>query len=169
MRRNSAFVPEIDRIARALCNGDENPLMFEQAVIIAENQVILRCVRAERIAVIERLRDGSVTPLRHDTSIRRAEARFRLAKLEYERRVQAKSGVSDPKAVGKSKSKPLNAAAKPAREPQARDEFGAMWCATPDLIRLERYERRAWSRRKRATNRFIEIKLKKGRDQSFVE
>jgi hypothetical protein len=159
MRCNPVFFPEINRIACALCNGDQNPLAFEQAVIIAENQIILRCVWAERIAVIERLRDQSITPLRSETSIRRAEARFRQAKLEYERRIQARSGTSDPKATGKSEPKPQ--AAKPVREPQARDEFSAMWCATPDLIRLERYERRAWSRRKRAINRFIEIKQKK--------
>jgi hypothetical protein len=157
-RRNPALFPEIDRIAHAICNGDQNPFLFEQAVIIAENQVILRCVRAERIAVIERLRDRSLTPLQRDTSIVRAEARFRLAKLEYERRVQAKSGNSNPKATGKSEPKSQNAATKPPRQLQARDEFGAMLCATPDLIRLDRYERRAWSRRKRAINKFIEIK-----------
>jgi hypothetical protein len=38
-----------------------------------------------------------------------------------------------------------------------RDEFDAMRLALPDLRRLERYERRAWSRRKRAIRDFIEI------------
>ena len=41
---------------------------------------------------------------------------------------------------------------------QQRDEFDAMRLALPDLDRLERYERRAWSRQKRTIQRFIEIK-----------
>ena len=41
---------------------------------------------------------------------------------------------------------------------EERDEFDAMCEARPDLDRLARYERRAWSRRKRAIRNFIEIK-----------
>jgi hypothetical protein len=40
-----------------------------------------------------------------------------------------------------------------------RDECDALWAALPDLLRLARYEQRAWSRRKRATDRFLEIIL----------
>jgi hypothetical protein len=43
---------------------------------------------------------------------------------------------------------------KPALE---RDEFDAMRSAMPDLDRLERYRRRAWSREMRAIRRFLEI------------
>ena len=45
---------------------------------------------------------------------------------------------------------------------ELRDEFEAMCHAMPDLNRLVRYERRAWSRRKRAIHSFIEIKSKGG-------
>ena len=38
-----------------------------------------------------------------------------------------------------------------------RDEFEAMRAATPDLDRLERYRRRAWSRVRRGIRRFVEI------------
>jgi len=41
---------------------------------------------------------------------------------------------------------------------QERDEFDAMREAMPDLERLGRYERRAWSRQKRAMREFIAIK-----------
>jgi hypothetical protein len=41
---------------------------------------------------------------------------------------------------------------------KSRDEFDAMRRAMPDLDRLARYERRAWSRWKRAIRDFIEIK-----------
>jgi hypothetical protein len=44
-------------------------------------------------------------------------------------------------------------------EGQERDEHQALEETAPDLIRLERYERRAWSRQKRAIRAFMKIKL----------
>jgi hypothetical protein len=40
-----------------------------------------------------------------------------------------------------------------------RDEYEALEEAAPDLIRLDRYERRAWSRQKRAIRDFMNITL----------
>jgi hypothetical protein len=169
-QRNPALFPEIERMAKALCGDDKNPFLFEQALTIAENQLVLRCVRAERIAMIERLRDETATPLRRDKSLAQASMRFRQAKLAYERLVQAKAaensaGNSTSKAGGTEDSthKQQDTETKPACEPKLitlRDEFDAMLCAMPDLDRLERYERRAWSRRKRAIRSFIEIKAR---------
>jgi len=42
---------------------------------------------------------------------------------------------------------------------QERNDHGALEEATPDLVRLERYERRAWSRHKRAIREFGLIKF----------
>src|SRR5262245_13284020 len=50
-------------MANAICAGDANPLLLEQALVIAEGEMVLRCVRAQRIAVIERLRDSKAMPL----------------------------------------------------------------------------------------------------------
>ena len=47
---------DIALMADAICAGDTNPLLFEQALLIAESEMVLRCVRAQRIAVVERLR-----------------------------------------------------------------------------------------------------------------
>ena len=44
-------------------------------------------------------------------------------------------------------------------EQQQRDEHEAMQEAIPDLVRLERYERRAWSRQQRAIRKFLGIKF----------
>jgi hypothetical protein len=44
---------------------------------------------------------------------------------------------------------------------RSRDEFEALRLAMPDLDRLARYERRAWSRQKRALREFIEIKSRR--------
>jgi hypothetical protein len=41
--------------------------------------------------------------------------------------------------------------------PQEREEFDAMRAAMADFERLERYRRRAWSRQRRAFQRFMEI------------
>jgi hypothetical protein len=48
------YSPLIERIARAICAGEEDPRLFEQALAIAENEVVLLRVRAQRVAAIER-------------------------------------------------------------------------------------------------------------------
>ena len=45
-----------------------------------------------------------------------------------------------------------------------RDEFAALEEAAPDLIRLDRYERRAWSRQKRVIRDFMNMKLMRAID-----
>ena len=42
---------------------------------------------------------------------------------------------------------------------QQRTEYEALEEAVPDLVRLERYERRAWSRHKRAIREFLNLKF----------
>jgi len=169
-RDNPALFPDIERIAKATCGGDTSPLLFEQALLIAESEIVLRCVRAERVGLIERLRDTTAEPLANgDNRLALARARFNKAKLQYQQLVKAKadsgvassseantkSGVANSEKEGQGKEK--------NEEREAlRDEFEAMCHAMPDLNRLVRYERRAWSRRKRAIRCFIEIKSKGG-------
>jgi hypothetical protein len=86
-----AAFAEVERIAKAICNGDTNPLLFDQALVIAENEMVRRCVRGEAIAMIERLRDITVNPLSRDNSLTRAKVRFRRGKLRYKQLVQAKA------------------------------------------------------------------------------
>ena len=43
---------------------------------------------------------------------------------------------------------------------QERDEYEALEEAAADLVRLDRYERRAWSRQKRAIRSFMNLRLK---------
>jgi hypothetical protein len=90
------------------CSRDvgRNPLLLEQALAIAENEMVLIRVPAARVAAIERAHD--ITP------------------------------------------KPI----------ELRDELDAMRHAMPDLDRLARYERRAWSGRNRAIRNFMEIKAR---------
>jgi len=161
-RRDPARLSKIERMASALCGQDTNPLLFEQALMIAANQIVLLCVRAERVAAIERLRDRTATPLaKPNNSLERAEARFGEAKLVYERLVQAKLKNANNGETQNSAQQPRRETTQPAPQPLptgSRDEFDAMRQAMPDLDRLERYERRAWSRRNRAIRNFTEIK-----------
>jgi hypothetical protein len=173
-RNNPEFSPEIEAVASAICNGATDPLLFEQALIIAENGFVLRCVRAERIAAIERHRDATATPLATgDLGFARAKATLARAKLTYEMLVKRQAQDSPSKSAATSghahvksgqQSKPAarrHAAGLPALQ---RDEFDAMRSAMPDLNRLERYRRRAWSRERRAVRRFLELQRRCGAD-----
>jgi hypothetical protein len=168
-RHNPGCLPEIERIANALCKGDTDPLLFEQALIFAENDYILRCVRSEGLAAIERMRDPTATPFtKPREALARAKARFRQAKRAYEQLLatKAKNAATNSKDRHPTPSPTNNMVtsndlSEPIREPKPlalRDEFDAMRLALPDLKRLERYERRGRSGRKRAIRDFIEIK-----------
>ena len=163
-----AAFAEVERIAKAICNGDTNPLLFEQALVIAENEMVRRCVRVEAIALIERLRDITVNPLSRDNSLTRAKVRFRQAKLRYRQLVQAKAKtIATTTGGGKNslqeqESKAAQSQPTRMQKPiKSRDDFDALRLAMPDLDRLARYERRAWSRQKRAFREFIEIKSRR--------
>jgi hypothetical protein len=166
-RHNPTLAPDIEHMAKALCNGDTNPLLFEQALVIAENEMVLRCVRVECIAVIERLRDITATPLaRRNNSLARAKARFRVGKIKYHQLVQAKArnGAINTREQDSTQKQESEAAQSTRKQKpiKSRDEFDAMRLAMPDLDRLARYERRAWSRRKRAIGEFIKIGASSG-------
>ena len=163
-----AAFAEVERIAKAICNGDTNPLLFDQALVIAENEMVRRCVRVEAIALIERLRDIAVNPLSRDNSLTRAKVRFRRGKLRYKQLVQAKAKTIATTTGGEKNSLQEQesdaAQSQPTRMQKpikSRDEFDALRLAMPDLDRLARYERRAWSRQKRAFREFIEIKSRR--------
>jgi hypothetical protein len=155
--------PDIERTARAMCDGDDaNPLLLEQALIIAECEMVLRYVRAQWVAAIERLRDVTARPLvKGDNSMALAKARLREMDLAWAELVPLRAKVDA--LLADEMEKPHEEwelqESESAPEPiEARDEFDAMCEAMPDLRRLARYQRRAWSRRKRAIRNFIEIK-----------
>src|SRR5262245_39873357 len=63
IHRDPYIMSEIERMAWQICAGDSNQAIFEQAIILAEAELLLRAVRAQRIAVIERLYDTACIPL----------------------------------------------------------------------------------------------------------
>jgi hypothetical protein len=131
--RNPDFAPRIEAIARAICPDMSNPLLFEQALIIGETTCVLGCVCAERIARVERLLDATPSAPPMPTAPEKDRAK------------------RDPK-------RELTTALGGERE--------AMHLAMPPHLGtpgvagidpLERYARRALSRRNRAVQKFLEI------------
>jgi hypothetical protein len=125
-----ALAPRIEAVATKLCAGDANPLLREQALIFAENQVLLARVRAARLDAIERrLRDGGTTD------------------------EVARAASPDPPA-----EKAKRPGQRPLVDP--RVEFDAVMEAMPEIERLDRFERRAWRDRSRALRAFISVKAR---------
>lgn len=166
-RQNPVLFGEIEQIAKAICEGDSNPLLFEQAILIAENDLLLRLVKAEVVARVERLRDPTATPLtRRDNSIALAKARMAEYELGFAEKdrlaaILKEKGVEQANALLAQPTELTGLGWSPSAPPD-RDEHDALQEAIPDLNRLKRYERRAWSRRKRAVREFIAIRKMTG-------
>ena len=186
--RQSVPSAEINEFAGALCGDDRDPALFAQAVKIAENEMTLRAIRAQQVAVIERLREPYVAPFsRKDNSLELAKGRSFEAWLAHrEIRVRVpellqkyKDQIPPPELDENSPEWcrygeliPLclkvllqepDDVAEEIRERarkriEERDEHEALAAAVGDLIRLDRYQRRAWSRQKRAIREFIRMK-----------
>lgn len=175
---------DVERIAKAICGDHTSPALYEQAVIIAECEVVLLSLRAARVNAIKRnsivgrklkksnqqscfsaneltlafeaLAGGELRPAirllkRQTRALRAATARITNA--------NAKIGAKESDRADREESSPPLASC-PDRSTQRsdedppatqmRDEVDAFQHALPELVSLERYERRTLSRRKRA-------------------
>lgn len=180
---------QIERFARALCGNDHNPLLFEQALTVAENHMMLRLIEAQQLAVVERLWDRTETALaRGDNRLRLLKARVRERQLaenlivplrdallrKYKDDLEEDTIPSDcwipcnledflENRESKLESEALK---KPDVRfhsdfcMEPRDELAALEEGARDLVRLERYQRQTWSRLKKAICGFINLKLK---------
>jgi hypothetical protein len=161
--RNPSFFARIEQSAKAICGTDQNPALFAEAVVIAENELLLRFISIERAAIINRFRDPFATSARKRASdIPMAKIRFEQGKLAYEEfsQLYAKLVSQGEKVftfIEPRRVEPGEPVYK-YEPPKDRDEYEAMEAALPDLRRLSRYERRAWSRRKKAVRIFTAIK-----------
>jgi hypothetical protein len=167
--KDPAMVGRVKQMVDAICQGDDDPLLREQAVAIAESQLWLDCVKAEKRALIERLRDSNAITLALNTRLARARARSRLSDVAERQQKVIDDLMEKTKAAGRDPEREplppnLEAAWPPPGveyifEDTERDEHEALREGIGDLVRLLRYERRAWSRRKRAVRAFMAIKL----------
>src|SRR5262249_12412004 len=124
-------------------------------MVIAESQLLLTCVSAQKVALIERLRPRTVYSLDHKSRLARAKARLRLIDVaaaqlktidELIRQTEAAGGDREHEPIPPE----LEAAWPPPGveivfEGSERDEHAALCEALRDLTRLLRYEKRGAS------------------------
>ena len=164
-----AMAEQVAQMVDAICAGDDNALLRQQAAAIAENQLWLSCVRAEKVALIERLRDPTIFAIANDNRLARGKARLRLLDIAVRQRATIQELINKTVAAGRDPERePIPRKLEAAWPPPwvevipydaERDEHEAMREGLCDLVRLLRYEQRAWSRRKRAVRAFMAIKL----------
>ena len=162
---------QIAQMVDAICAGDDDPLLRQQAVMIAENQLWLSCVKAEKVAAIERLRDPTASALTSNARSVLAKARLSLCDLAHRELMLIEKLIDKTEAAGRDPEREpiprmlehawLPPWMKEIPEDAERDEYEAMREGLCDLVRLVRYEQRAWSRLKKAVRAFMVIKLAK--------
>src|SRR5262249_26208588 len=157
-----AYSQEIERMAVMMCSGDTDPALFAQAVRIAECDVLLRCVRNEKVAAIERLGDPTTLALARQQRLARVVPHLKVwsagVDLAFFERQRLKARV-DTKLKEHGWDE-VNWDLVPQTDWRQvaiyrRDEYYATYEALLDLERLARYERRARSRQKRAMRAFM--------------
>jgi hypothetical protein len=181
---------EIEEFARALCGDDTDPAVFAQAVRIAENEMQLRAIRTQQVAVIERLREPYLVPfVKKDNSLQLGLARFMegwLAEWEIEARLpkllekykdqmlpllehdnnypnclrdigDLYTILEEPDYIDEQTREQARKRLKNRELVEQRGEYEALRAAIDDLIRLDRYQRRAWSRQKQAIRQFVAL------------
>jgi len=183
-RRQRPPTAVVERLAVAICGGEDDAELLAAARAIAENELVRSAIRQQKIIAIERLKEATAIALRKgDNSFTLAKARFLEAWLAY-REIQSlipqvrakfrdqlgppnpddyeivpcqiKALLEEPTEAEEERA--LELARKEIKR-QQRNEYEALEEAIPDLIRLERYDRRAWSRQKRAIQQFVLIKF----------
>jgi hypothetical protein len=129
-----AVSAEIKLLAQEFCSEPTSPLLYEQALIIAENQILLRMVRHARVAVLKRMR---------------ACAPAVFAEIDP----AARKSVE-----GEHRERDLAEPNSPTRHPEAPiADAEAVRDALCELARLDRYDRRARSGRNQAIRKFKEL------------
>jgi hypothetical protein len=69
-------------LANAICRDDNDPALKAQAQVIAQNEMVLRAIREQQIAVVERLGNPSAVALaKRDNSLQLAKMRVKQSRL----------------------------------------------------------------------------------------
>ena len=187
LRKRAPASAAIERLAKALYGKAVNPLLYEQALIIAECEIILRDVHAARIEAVEDMREvaptvspqtgGFPTTKEFDDGLQ-ALLRGQFGPITVllnrgARAIRADTAKRQAlnaldQAVGEGQQAALRhepagdapqAVAAHQLAPQTRDEVTAFLQALPQLVKLDRYERRALSRQRRAIRNFRTISI----------
>jgi len=156
---DSAMAEQIEEVVGAICGGDPDPLLREQAVMIAENRLWRSLVRAQKMALIERLRNPKALPL--SPAERKARAKLQRYVRDWiaKRRAAGHTRKHELPPRELDGAPPVPAAKRKKSKRTEQDDHDALRGALNDLMRLLRYERSAWSRQKKAVRGFMAIKF----------
>ena len=174
--KDPALSDQIKQLVDAICHGDDDPLLHEPAVAIAESQLWLSLIGQEKLAALERLRDPEEDALTGRFSRRgivkikaKLDLCFRIAEAADDQLIEVNELIEAAKRAGRDYEREplpahLEALWPPAflkayQDRKERDEYQVLREGIRDLERLLRYEKRAWSRRKKAIRAFMAIKL----------
>jgi len=124
--RHPALAIEVQRIAKAICAGSKSQLQFDQALSIAESELMLTRVRSTRFGALQFL--NSIAPAGNDPVSASSEAQAQVV---------------------------IDAAAQDEVLGVMQDGPAAFQRALAEMARYSRYERRALSRRQRAIRTFV--------------
>jgi|RhiMetdeSRZDD1v2_1073273.scaffolds.fasta_scaffold07499_2 hypothetical protein len=161
-RNDSTLSLDVERMATAICSQGATAALYHQAVIIAECQIFLHKLRAARVTLQKHSKIGSAPDQP------RADSKSFMEALDAVRNLQAKlteAKCNDPAPAANDKSSDLtdgNGAQGTGEDHHARRAGGdveAFLHGLTELARLERYERRALSRRNRAIRTFAGISI----------
>jgi hypothetical protein len=154
-RRHPLYQEDIYTIAKMMCADDGNPELFEAAVRVAECDVLIREARLYRHRMVLRLLDAYSLPLGAANEERKNRVEMFDKKIEAGAKLVK---IAPGKSSAPEERTEFNALAKEYFFwPKDRRPEEALTLAVPELIRISRYERRAWSRRKRALLAFMAI------------
>jgi hypothetical protein len=174
--KDSAMSGPIKQLVDAICDGDDDPLLREPAVAIAESQQWLSLIGYEKLIALERLRNPEEDALTGRFSRQglakikaKIDVRFRAVDAADDQLIVVNALLDATKRAGRDyQREPLPAHLEAAWPPaflkanedlKERDEYQVLREGVRDLERLLRYEKRAWSRRKKAIRAFMAIKL----------
>jgi hypothetical protein len=168
----------VSLLAKAICNGERDPFVYDQAVIIAETQILLGRIRAARVAAIDAKPDLARAQLAItdfplldveliDDHFNRGEY-WTVVKAINRNTSAYRSWMTRMLSQMAARPKPPPCAQRDAslaeshsaERPDSIDHASELLAhaqillALPKLLRFERYERRTLSRRKRALRRF---------------
>lgn len=189
-RDDSTVSANVKRMAKAICGDNAAAAMYEQAVIVAECEILLLKLRAAQVAAIQR--SGIIGPMPEPTNELPGVPPVEEFGVALEALGQPPAAIRSLtralRDVFAAEAKPIDACIDPKKShqrggeqlslllvnsadaaaqrlnedqpaPPSQDQVAAFRRALPELVSLDRYERRAMSRRKRAIRMFDAIAI----------
>jgi hypothetical protein len=156
-RTHPSYVLEIDRLAKAICGNNHDPLLYEHAIAIAECELIMSCVRTQAAVVIDRVWAPFNFSTSNEIKKRGTERRAILTNRDrhVEKLLDYYTTIDKLKLKSEETSEMVDGRLNACWQPREREEDEMVHEAISDLIRLSRYARRAWSQRRQALRNFI--------------